>query len=60
MLRIFRLIKTSIQLRMLLSTIVSSLGTIFEIIALMTALLLIFAFIGMEAFDGPEHYAHMR
>ena len=55
MLRICRLIKSSVQFRMLLSTLLASMGTILEILVLMMALMLSFAFIGMQAFDGVRH-----
>ena len=54
-LRVCRLIKTSLQFRMLLSTVISSLATIAEIVALMGTLLLSFAFIGMQTFEGVRH-----
>ena len=54
-LRIFRLVKTSLQFRMLLSTVLSSMTTIAEIVALMGAILLSYAFIGMQTFDGVKY-----
>ena len=50
--RMFRILKVSIQFRMLLSTLLSSMGTIMEIAALLFALMLTFSFIGMQIFDG--------
>jgi hypothetical protein len=54
-LRVFRLVKTSLHFRMLISTVLSSMGTIAEIIALMTAILLSYAFIGMCTFDKVKY-----
>ena len=51
----FRILKVSIQFRMLLSTLLSSMGTIMEIAALLFALMLTFSFIGMQIFDGAWH-----
>ena len=51
-LRVCRLIRTSMQFRMLLSTVISSVGAILEIAALMFVILFSFAFVGMQVFEG--------
>ena len=58
-LRVLRLVKTSVKFRMLLSTVISSVGTIMEIVLLMGVLLLSYSFIGMNIFEGsssPQHF----
>ena len=54
-LRVLRIAKTSLQFRMLLSTVMSSMGTIGEIIALMGCIMLSYSFIGMNLFQDVRH-----
>ena len=54
-LRVFRLVKTSMHFRMLVSTILSAMGTIGEILAFEVAILLSYSFIGMCTFEGVKY-----
>ena len=53
-----RLVKTSLRVRMLLSTVLSSSMVIAEIVVLDMVILLSFSFIGMQTFDGNK-YGHV-